>query len=164
MTLLKSTLVIGIILSTLAIAYADKDTELTKVPYPEGYRSWEHVKSMLIQSGHPYEDAFKGIHHIYADDKAMQGLKNGYYSEGARFVFDLLEAVEKDKTIQEGPRKLIAVMHKDTEQFSQTGGWGFEGFAGNSHITRIVTDGGNACFKCHTPMAEKGHVFSELRD
>jgi hypothetical protein len=25
----------------------------TTVPYPEGYRAWRHVKSMLIEPGHP---------------------------------------------------------------------------------------------------------------
>jgi hypothetical protein len=28
----------------------------TGVEYPSGYRTWQHVKSMIIQPGHPLED------------------------------------------------------------------------------------------------------------
>ena len=41
--------------------YADKE----KVDYPEGYRQWVHLKSMLIEPGHPLENPFQGIHHVY---------------------------------------------------------------------------------------------------
>ena len=33
------------------------------VPYPTGYRDWHHVKSMVIEQGHPLYAAFGGIHH-----------------------------------------------------------------------------------------------------
>ena len=33
-----------------------------QVPYPEGYRDWHHVKSMVIEEGHPLYNAFGGIH------------------------------------------------------------------------------------------------------
>ncbi len=35
-----------------------------QVSYPEGYRQWTHVKSMVIQTGHPLFDSFGGTHHI----------------------------------------------------------------------------------------------------
>lgn len=61
------------------------------VNYPSGYRSWQHVKSMIIQPGHPLADSFGGIHHIYANAAAMRGLTGGQYDDGAVFVFDLLD-------------------------------------------------------------------------
>lgn len=94
----------------------------------------------------------------------MQGLTNGVYLDGSRFVFDLLDYVEEDKTIQEGSRKLVAVMHKNSEKFSTTGGWGFEGFSGDSQVTRVVTDGGSSCYACHTSMEESSYIFSKLRN
>jgi len=45
------------------------------VQYPDGYRGWVHVKSMVIQKGHPLYDSFGGIHHIYANKKALEALK-----------------------------------------------------------------------------------------
>jgi hypothetical protein len=44
-----------------------------QVPYPEGYRDWHHVKSMVIEKGHPLYSAFGGIHHLYANDKSLKG-------------------------------------------------------------------------------------------
>ena len=46
-----------------------------EVSYPDGYRNWHHVKSMIINPGHPLHDAFGGIHHIYANEKSMKGYK-----------------------------------------------------------------------------------------
>jgi hypothetical protein len=43
------------------------------IAYPAGYRHWTHVKTMLIEPGHPLYGSFGGIHHLYANDKAMAG-------------------------------------------------------------------------------------------
>jgi hypothetical protein len=137
--------------------------ENTAVPYPEGFRSWFHTKSMLIQPGHALENPFQGIHHIYANPKALKGLKSGTYEDGAVFVFDLLNYKEKDLTIQEGERKLTGVMHKDASKYTETGGWGFEGFSGNSKTERLVKDGGKSCFACHASEKQRDYVYSQLR-
>ena len=79
-------------------------------------------------------------------------------------VFDLLNYLEKDNTIQEGQRKLVGIMHKDAEMYLKTGGWGFEGFAGDSKTERLVNDGGVSCFGCHTPEKANDYVFSKMRD
>jgi Cytochrome P460 len=143
-----------------SVCHAENDA----VPFPEGYRNWLHAKSMLIQPGHPLENPFQGIHHIYANGKAASGLKSGNYSDGSILVFDLLKYEEKDKTIQEGERKLVGVMQKDSVKYATTGGWGFEGFAGNSKTERLVKDGGKSCFDCHAAQKTKDYVFSELRN
>ncbi|MBK8816859.1 MAG: cytochrome P460 family protein [Methylococcaceae bacterium] len=150
----------GLLLFVAPASYS----ETNSVPFPEGYRNWLHAKSMLIQPGHALENPFQGIHHIYANGKAAKGLKSGSYADGSVLVFDLLNYEEKDKTIQEGKRKLVGVMHKDAAKYASTGGWGFEGFAGDSKTERLVTDGGKSCFDCHTAQKAKDFVFSELRD
>ena len=119
---------------------------------------------MLIEPGHPLENPFQGIHHVYANLKASQGLKQGRYQDGAVLVFDLLNYVEADKTIQEDTRKLTGVMHKDAKKYAETGGWGFEAFAGNSKTERLVKDGGLSCYGCHAPQKASDYVFSKLRD
>ena len=155
-----SIIITGLLCVVTAFSYAVNDG----VPFPDGYRNWLHAKSMLIQPGHALEDPFQGIHHVYANSKAVKGLKSGKYDDGSVLVFDLLKYEEKDKTIQEGERKLVGVMHKDSAKYAATGGWGFEGFAGNSKTERLVNDGGKSCFGCHEPQKAKDYVFSELRD
>ena len=62
------------------------------VPYPEGYRDWTHVKSMVILEGHALYDSFGGIHHIYANGKALKAMKDARpYPDGSVLIFDLLE-------------------------------------------------------------------------
>jgi hypothetical protein len=137
----------------------------TSVAYPEGYRNWTHVKSMVIQQGHPLYEAFGGIHHIYANGKAMQGYrKGGAFPDGAVIVFDLLDVKAGGGALEEGPRKVVGVMAKDAKKWKDTGGWGFEGFKGDSKTDRAV--GGNAktaCFGCHEPQKNRDYVFSAWR-
>ncbi len=134
-----------------------------QVAYPEGYRDWTHVKSMVIQKGHPLENPFQGIHHVYANPKAEKGLKTGTFANGSVLVFDLLKAQDAGAALVEGPRKLVGVMKKDKKQFASTGGWGFEGFAGDSSTKRLVKDGGQGCYQCHTSQEKKDFVFSTYR-
>lgn len=133
------------------------------VDYPEGYRQWTHIKSMLIEPGHPLESPFQGLHHVYGNSKAVKGLNGGNYSDGSVLVFDLLSYNQKDKTIQEGTRKLVGVMVKNEKAFKSTGGWGFEGFAGDSKSKRLVGDGGQGCYTCHTSQEKSDFVFSKMR-
>ena len=134
------------------------------VPYPEGYRQWTHIKSMTINQGHALYDAFGGMHHLYANQRAEKGYKSGRFADGSVIVFDLLEAKATDNTVQEGPRKVLGVMHKDASKYKDTGGWGFEGFKGDSKTERAVgKDAATACFQCHTAQKNSGYVFSTFR-
>jgi hypothetical protein len=134
------------------------------VPYPEGYRQWTHVKSMVIQPGHALYEAFGGIHHLYANPKAEQGYRSGRFADGAVIVFDLLEAKSADNTVQEGARKVLGVMHKDSKKYAATGGWGYEGFKGDSKTERAVAgNAATACHACHQAQKDKGYVFSTWR-
>jgi len=150
-----------VILVVAAVAAWAKDG--AKVKYPQGYREWAHVKSMVIEEGHPLYESFGGIHHVYANEKAQRALEagKGRYPDGAVFVFDLLEAKSADHAIVEGPRKVVGVMQKDAKRFASTGGWGFEGFKGDTQ-ERAVTDM-QSCFGCHAPQKERGFVFTEPR-
>ncbi len=135
------------------------------VPYPAGYRDWHHVKSMVIQDGHPLFAAFGGIHHLYANPKAMIGYRTGKFPDGAVIVFDLLEATPADHALTEGARKVVGVMHKNARRFAATGGWGFEGFGGGDASKRAVgANAVKACFECHQAQKDNGYVFSSLRD
>jgi hypothetical protein len=56
------------------------------------------------------------------------GSTNG---RGRQFVFDLLGYADGEKVIVETDRKRIDVMQYDSEQFSETGGWGYDTFVGD---------------------------------
>jgi hypothetical protein len=135
-----------------------------EVPYPANYRDWTHVKSMIIEQGHPLHGTFGGIHHLYGNEAAMKGYREGKFPDGAVIVFDLLEAVSADHTVTEGARKVVGVMHRDATKFAATGGWGFEGFGGDSPTQRVVgPNAATACFACHQAKREKNYVFSDYR-
>ena len=136
-----------------------------QVPYPSDYRSWQHVKSMVIQQGHPLHGSFGGIHHLYANAQAMKGYRSGQFADGSVIAFDLLEAPAADNAITEGKRKVLGVMHKDSKLYAATGGWGFEGFAGDSKTERVVgANAATACYGCHTARSQQGYVFSAYRN
>jgi len=149
--------------AAVALGIAGAGPGPAKVAYPDGYRDWTHVKSMVLQPGHPLYEGFGGIHHIYANDKALRALRDGgAFPDGAVLVFDLLEAIEADAAISEGARKVVGVMERDAKRFSATGGWGFEGFKGDTR-ERVVTDAAGQCFACHESGAADDFVFSEYR-
>ena len=107
----------------------------------------------------------RGVHHLYANPKAVAGYKSGKFPDGAIIVFDLLEAKSADNAVTEGARKVVGVMHKDAKKFTATGGWGFEGFGGGDKTNRVVRDNAaSACFACHESQKNYDYVFSRLRD
>lgn len=153
-----------VVATALAAAMADAARD-KPVSYPDGYRGWTHVKSMVIEKGHALYDAFGGIHHVYANGKALEAMRKGggTYPAGAVLVFDLLEADRKENAVVEGKRKVVGVMEKDPRRFASTGGWGFDAFAPGSR-QGMVKDPGTECFECHTSREKADYVFSGYRD
>jgi hypothetical protein len=153
-----------LLLTALAVAAPALAADPAPVPYPGGYRQWTHAKSMVINQGHTLYEAFGGIHHLYANKKAMEGYKSGKFADGSVIVFDLLEAKAADNTVQEGARKVVGVMHKDSVKWKATGGWGYEGFKGDSKTERAVgKNAASACHQCHSSQKDKDYVFSTYR-
>src|SRR5687768_12844304 len=103
-----------------ALSFVAMTAQTPTVPFPDGYRDWRHVKSMVIAQGHPLFEAFGGIHHIYANDLALKGYASGKFPDGSIIVFDLLEAHTKDNATTEGARKVLGVMHKDSKRWPAT--------------------------------------------
>lgn len=158
------TFTISAMLYSSACGNTAKGSNSKLVQYPEGYQNWTHVKSMIIQEKHPLYKPFGGIHHIYANPKALKAIKKGagVYPDGSVLIFDLLEAEEKDNTIVEGSRKVLGVMEKDSKRFANTGGWGFEGFKKNSKV-RLVKNPKPDCFSCHQAKKQTDYVFSQYK-
>lgn len=133
-------------------------------PYPEGYRQWAHVKSVLVSAGHPEYESTGGFRHIYANDEALAGYRAGTFPEGAILVVDWLGEQENGGMFAEGQRRRVDVMIKDSRNYASTGGWGFERFKGDSRVDRIVKDASTQCLACHATTKNTDLVFSVLRD
>jgi len=151
--------------AALAVWVLAQQKGASAIPYPQGYRSWTHVKTALLHPGHPLYNDFGGIHHVYANSKAAEALRKGStkFPEGSILVFDLLEATTQDNATGEGKRKVLAVMYKDSRRFRETNGWGYAAFAGGDPKQQIVTDMKTACHNCHAGQAHRDYVFSQWR-
>jgi hypothetical protein len=161
---MKKTLVI-FILSGICVAFmAQPQQPVNEVPYPEGYRKWTHIKTSVIGPQNPTFKVNGGFRHIYANEKAMQGYLTGHFPEGAVIVADALEAlVKQNSNMDEGKRRLIDVMIRDSIKYAVTGGWGYEQFKGDSKTDRNATVTVQIqCFNCH--VSQKNHVFSTYRN
>ena len=138
---------------------------LEPAPFPYEYRGWFHVKSMVIEEGHPLFAAFGGIHHVYANAEAYRALRDpkmNRFPVGSVLVFDLLEARREKGALVEGKRKVLAIMRK-VRGAEETGGWIFQAFAGGDPRKPIVKDPVKECFQCHTGAGTRDFVFSAWR-
>ena len=134
------------------------------VPYPRGFRSWTHVKTAIITPAHPAFRSEGGLHHIYANQKAVQGFGTGQFPDGSAIAYELLETQEKDGVISEGEVRRVDVRVKDAARYASTGGWGFEGFVGAEQTNGVLADAvRTTCFQCHARAADKGLAFSHIR-
>jgi hypothetical protein len=139
-------------------AWALDDT----APFPKDFRKWAHVKSVLVG---PQSTAFAtegGIHHIYANDKALEGYETGKFPDGSVIVYDLLETKEIAGRTIEGPTRRVDVMLKDSAHYPTTGGWEFMRFMGSDQANgKLSADLQGMCAGCHS--RGKDSVFSEFR-
>lgn len=135
-----------------------------EVAYPTGYGKWQHVTSMILNPGHPLYEAVGGMHHVYANAKAIQGYKGKRFADGSIIVFDLFEAVDKDRAISEGARKATLVMVRDRAKYPATDGWGYQVFAANTRKASLDAKGQADCHACHVSQKAQDYVFSRLRD
>jgi len=134
-----------------------------ETPFPRDFRNWVHVKSAIITSGHPAAQTEGGIHHIYANAKAVEGYASGQFADGSAIVYELLEANEKDGVISEGARRRVDLMVKDSVRYQSTGGWGFQRFKAASEVSEPGGADQKTCFDCHSRAREHGFVFSRIR-
>jgi hypothetical protein len=134
------------------------------VPFPKEFRKWAHVKSALVG---PQSAAFAtegGIHHIYANEKALAGYDTGEFPDGSVIVYDLLETKEVAGNTIEGPTRRVDVMVKQSELHRTTGGWEFMSFpGGNPTNGKLTAERQAACAVCHANRKDHDFVFSEFR-
>jgi hypothetical protein len=142
---------------SLSAAYAAET-----VQFPDGFRLWVHVGTGVILPGtNPQLKSEEGMHHIFANPKAVAGYSSGNFADGSIIVYELREAQQQNGVIFEGERRRVDVMMKDSS-LSATGGWRFERFMGADQAHDAVHDSGASCFQCHSNAKTHGFVFSQL--
>ena len=132
---------------------------LAEVPWPQGYRTWAHVKSAYVGPGHPAAPKYEGLHNIYANDLAMQGYRSGRFPVGAVIAYDQLAATVAPAAIEPARRKFVDVMRKGPD------GWVFGEYSADGK-TRLVTaaQGVKQCAECHARPGTQDGVFSRYKD
>ena len=149
-------------LAAIAIATAAE----APVPYPEGFRSWMVVKSMVVGPAHASFPNRGGLHHYYANDKAVAGYRTGTFPDGAIVVDEAVFTKEGEGTatglLLEGERRFLDVMVKDAQRYKSTGGWGYEHFDRDDQAGRLTDAERGTCATCHA-KAPADHVFSRIR-
>jgi hypothetical protein len=155
-----SLIVIPFLLLTLIRVFA---SDLATIDYPVGYRDWVHTKTSIISEKHPLFETFGGVHHIYANETALQAMKEeSAFPDGSILVFDLLGTSISEIGIEEGERRRLDVMQKDGKRFKSTDGWGFGSFAGDTDEL-VLQDVVENCRSCHISQKKKDFVFSSYR-
>jgi hypothetical protein len=134
------------------------------VAYPQGYRSWVHVKSALVSPAHRNFASIGGFQHIYANPEGMVGYRTRAFPEGSIVVFDWLEMRDTEGAFVEGARRQVDVMVKDSKRFATTGGWGFQRFVKDSKTERAATPPSSQCFACHEKLKKDGLILSSYRE
>jgi hypothetical protein len=141
-------------------AWALDDTE----SFPTEFRHWAHVKSVLVGPQSPAFATEGGIHHIYANPKALEGFTTGKFPDGAVIVYDLLETKEIAGNTVEGPTRRVDVMSKDSARYPTTGGWQFMSFKGSDQTNgKLPAERQAQCAACHSRSKDHDSVFSEFR-
>jgi hypothetical protein len=131
------------------------------ISLPPDYESWHHVKTQIIEEGPGFE-RFGGMHHIYANERALHGLRSRRFEEGAILVAEFQTLVRQNNVIDAGAIRMVDVMVFDPRRFADTDGWGYAEFVGPELKVRRL-DSRAECHACHVKRADKGHVFTELR-
>lgn len=149
----------GIVLAVMAAGSSHE------VPFPQGYRSWQHVKSVVAGPGSKSFAAEGGkIFQFYANPAAIEGYRTGKFPNGAIIVRETLRAIAGEGQtagmFAEGERTALDVMTKDDRLYGDTGGWGFETFDKNSN--RAGEKARAQCYACHAKQKDRDFVFSSM--
>jgi Cytochrome P460 len=155
-------LAIALLTALVTLSAPDK----APVAYPDGFRSWTHVKSLVVGSDHESFSERGGIHHYYANEQAVDGYRTGFFPDGSMIVDEAVFMKDGEGRTKgllfEGERRFLDVMVKDSRRYGSTGGWGYEHFDRDETTGRLSATARATCSACHA-KAQTDHVFSQVR-
>jgi hypothetical protein len=152
------------LIAVLIVSFASSAQTGEMPSFPKEFRRWAHVKSVLVGPQSPAFATEGGIHHIYANDTALEGYDSGKFPDGSVIVYDLLETKEVAGNTIEGQTRRVDVMVKQNDRYASTSGWKFMSFSGNDETNGKLTAAREAtCADCHAHRKDHDSVFSEFR-
>jgi hypothetical protein len=155
---IPATLVAALVATGTLLA-STKDGPKMPADFQHGYLA----NSMLVTKEPNKTGLITGVHLIYVNRVGFDRLKRGGsapYPDGTVFVDDVREFSVDDGAYQQGARKFLTVMVKDSKKYASTGGWGFQAWPGGDPTKPIVDDSQKQCFTCHVPKKANDYVFS----
>jgi hypothetical protein len=138
---------------------ATEDSPKIPTDFQRGYLA----NAMLVTKEPNKTGLITGMHLIYVNPVGLDRLKRGGstpYPDGTVFVDDVRAFSVDDGAYQQGARKFLTVMVKDSKKYGSTGGWGFQAWPGGDPSKPIVDDSTKQCFTCHVPQRANDYVFS----
>jgi len=163
-SVLKRYVLAVVCFTSLSLVHAE---EVKHVPFPESYRSWQLVKSIVVGPDSPLFETRGGIHHYYANAAAITGYRTGKFPEGSVIVDEAMWMKDGEGLAKgiwmESEVRFLEVMNKDAALYKVPGGWGYERFDGNNQQGKLDTDGQAHCLTCHEKAPNGDHVYSHLR-
>ena len=119
------------------------------LPGAADFRSWGHVKSMVITDK---SHGLYGFHNVYADPAALSALKTGKpFPEGAQFAVSFYEVTTEGAMLSQGKKIMDTFMKKDASA-KATGGWTFAATGPDGKALAI--DVAKSCYECHAGGAK----------
>jgi hypothetical protein len=130
---------------------------------PAAFQRGYLANSMLVTKEPNKAGLITGVHLIYLNRVGFDRLRRGGstpYPDGTVFVDDVRNFSIDDGAYQQGDRKFLTVMVKDSKKYASTGGWGFQAWPDGDPTKPIVNDSAKQCFSCHAPKKANDYVFS----
>jgi hypothetical protein len=151
---------------TLAVSTSARQAE-PAVAYPAGYRTWQHVRTIIVGPDNPSFARRGGIHHYYANAQAVDGYRTGTFPNGSVIVDEGVLTKDGDGrakgVVFEAERRSLDVMVKDDRRFAATGGWGYEHYDGPASTPTLSDEQRKKCAECHSALGDHDSVFAGIR-
>lgn len=148
-------------LAVLAAAARAAAGEPGAVTLPRDFRSWAHVRSMVVTDP---EEGMYGFHNVYANPAALRTLRSGKkpvaYPDGAQFVVSIFEVRQEKGLVVAGAKQRDVVQVKNRKAVA-TGGWRFATF---DPAGKPIAIDAAACHSCHAQAAGTDLVFTRFGD
>lgn len=159
---------IALVATTLTLAVSTSARQPgPAIAYPTGYRSWQHVRTIVVGPDNANFARRGGIHHYYANGEAVEGYRTGTFPNGSVIVDEGVLTKDGDGRAKgilfEADRRSLDVMVKNDRVFKDTAGWGYEHFDGMAQTPTLGPEQRQKCAECHSPLGDHDSVFAGIR-
>lgn len=123
---------------------------------PRDYRSWTHVRSMVVTDP---EHGMYGFQDVYANKPALEALRGKKpFKDGSILVASIHEPVTTDGMVKPGAKRRTAVQVKDSRA-AATSGWRYAVYDPAGKPVQIDP---STCVGCHQAARDADFVFARF--